>query len=265
MITCKKCGRVLNQEDISCPVCGTPTVEPPSYFFSTQSFSEAPGEASGDSPREQPDTPPNVSYVTPPPQFGNAQLQFGNASMQYDNAPLQYGNAPPADVPPNYAPPQYGNAAPPNALPPNVPPLQYGYAQPQGYNNNNPAYNNSGIYAQKRKSKLAAGLLAILLGWGIYNFYLKYYAKAIIQLVGTLVSLGLVLYWVGQFMMMMGSMIQSTLMFDFNYEYYYTNFFTTELMIGSLLSMSIGLWQFVEGILILAGVIKKDGAGDPIA
>jgi len=57
---------------------------------------------------------------------------------------------------------------------------QYAPVAPYGYGVDDP-----------RKSKLAAGLLAILIGgFGIHNFYLGYTGKAIAQLVLTLTCIG---------------------------------------------------------------------------
>jgi TM2 domain-containing membrane protein YozV len=43
-----------------------------------------------------------------------------------------------------------------------------------------------------RKSKLAAGLIAILIpGWGIHNFYLGYTGKGIAQLILTITCVGM--------------------------------------------------------------------------
>lgn len=74
------------------------------------------------------------------------------------------------------------------------------------------------------KSKLAAGVLGILLGaLGIHNFYLGYTEKAVAQLLlGTL----------GVF-----------------------------LIVGPAIS---GIWGLIEGILILTGSINTDGKGNPL-
>ena len=48
------------------------------------------------------------------------------------------------------------------------------------------------------KSKLAAGLLAIFLGWlGVHNFYLGYNGKGIAQLLLSLLSFGLLSFITG--------------------------------------------------------------------
>ena len=73
------------------------------------------------------------------------------------------------------------------------------------------------------KSKLAAGLLGIFLGWiGVHNFYLGYTKKAVIQLL--LGTVGSCLCGLGP--------------------------------------VASGIWGLVEGIMILAGSIKVDGKGN---
>ena len=63
-------------------------------------------------------------------------------------------------------------------------PPQWG-AQPQ------PGYQPMPVVNDPRKSKIAAGLIAILIpGWGIHNFYLGYTGKGIAQLVLTLTCIG---------------------------------------------------------------------------
>ena len=82
------------------------------------------------------------------------------------------------------------------------------------------------------KSKLVAGLLALFLGtFGIHNFYLGYTTKAIIQLSVSVVFLVLGCCTVG---------------------------------ISCIVTAGIGIWAFVEGILILTGKIDKDGQGRPL-
>lgn len=74
------------------------------------------------------------------------------------------------------------------------------------------------------KSKIAAGILGILLGvFGVHNFYLGYTGKAIAQ-----VLLGTVGCCIG---------------------------------IGPIIS---GIWGLVEGIMILCGNIKTDAKGVPL-
>ena len=66
---------------------------------------------------------------------------------------------------------------------------QQAYQQPQqGYQYTGaPVYNQTG--AQGGKSKMAAGLLGIFLGWlGVHNFYLGFTGKAIAQLLISVLS-----------------------------------------------------------------------------
>ena len=66
--------------------------------------------------------------------------------------------------------------------------------QQQGYSGQ--GYAQQPYAAMDQKSKVAAGILGILLGaFGVHNFYLGYTGKGIAQLLITLLSLGL-LSWV---------------------------------------------------------------------
>lgn len=82
------------------------------------------------------------------------------------------------------------------------------------------------------KSKLVAGLLGIFLGgFGVHNFYLGYTKKAIIQCSVSCVCLLLSCCTLG---------------------------------ITAIGSLGIEIWGLVEGIMILAGRIDKDGDGNPL-
>lgn len=96
----------------------------------------------------------------------------------------------------------------------------------QGQTGNQQFNNSQNVYGQEHKSKLAAGILGILLGWlGIHNFYLGYTQKAVVQLLlGTI-----------------GSVLTCGL--------------------GSIAS---GIWGLVEGIMILTGSIATDANGVPL-
>ena len=81
------------------------------------------------------------------------------------------------------------------------------------------------------KSKMAAGLLGIFLGsFGVHNFYLGYTAKAVTQLVLSLIGILLSCVFVGIF-----------------------------------LTMGIWIWGLVEGIMILSGKINTDAQGNPLS
>ena len=69
-----------------------------------------------------------------------------------------------------------------------------------------PGYVNQAVPGQK--SKMAAGLLGIFLGsLGIHNFYLGYTTKAVIQLVVTVVTLGIGAFAMGIWGLVEGIMI----------------------------------------------------------
>ena len=83
------------------------------------------------------------------------------------------------------------------------------------------------------KSKVLAGILGLLFGcFGVHNFYLGYTTKGIIQ-VCCFTLLGFVLWFA--------------------------------LGLGFLVQIGIGIWAFVESIMICAGGIKVDGKGNPLA
>ena len=92
------------------------------------------------------------------------------------------------------------------------------------------------------KSRVFAGLMAILLGAGIHNFYLGYNKKAVAQLL--IYILSTVLLYAAQ------SSDASS------YWYFYSA--------GIIASAISGIWCFVEGILLLTGKIKADGSGKPL-
>lgn len=88
---------------------------------------------------------------------------------------------------------------------------------------------NNGI-SLTGKSKVAAGILGIFLGcFGVHNFYLGYTSKAVVQLVLTIV--GILFTCIG---------------------------------IGVLLVFAVEIWGLVEGIMILAGKIDRDAAGNAL-
>ncbi len=101
-------------------------------------------------------------------------------------------------------------------------------------NMNNNAYpiKNTNPYASTsvQKSRIAAGLLGIFFGgFGVHNFYLGYSNRAILQLVLSIVGI-----------------------------------FTSCIGIGVFLCMGIGIWGFVEGIMILTGKVETDANGIPL-
>ena len=116
---------------------------------------------------------------------------------------------------------------------------QYGQANPyqQG------GYPPPGGFPYAQKSKIAAGILGILFGcWGVHNFYLGYYGRAIAQLSITAISLimsfvGVLLSWL---------ILPAILPF-----------------IGLICILGVVVWALVESILIFAGSIK-DSKGNPL-
>lgn len=87
-----------------------------------------------------------------------------------------------------------------------------------------------GVFQGPPKSRMAAGLLGIFLGGlGIHRFYLGHTGLGVAMLVLQIFG------WI-----------------------------TSVFCIGFFISIGVGLWGFVEGILILAGTINTDAAGRPL-
>ena len=114
--------------------------------------------------------PPYGAPQTPPPPYPPQQQPYGQPP--YGQPP--YGQQP-------YGQPPYGQ--------------QYYPQQPQQFD-------------PTAKSKIAAGILGILLGcFGVHNFYLGYTGKAVTQLVLTVVSCGILSFISGIWGLIEGIMI----------------------------------------------------------
>ena len=69
---------------------------------------------------------------------------------------------------------------------------QYDPSQSINSQNPNQGYNQQSQYPPQAKSKIAAGILGILVGaFGVHNFYLGYNGKAIAQLLITVLTCGI--------------------------------------------------------------------------
>ena len=135
-------------------------------------------------------TPPDVPAApgTPEPQpFTPAPEQGAYPNYQQPPEGYQPPPAPDAQGYPAYQQPPAGYQQP-------EPYAQPGYPQPQGYAQ--PGYAQQPYPAYQpgveQKSKVAAGVLGILLGgFGIHNFYLGFTTKALIQLLVSVLSFGI--------------------------------------------------------------------------
>ncbi len=86
------------------------------------------------------------------------------------------------------------------------------------------------VDSSKQKSRLVAGLLALLCGvYGVHNFYLGNTGKAVAQLVMTLIGLA-----------------------------------TCWLIVGVFPILGAAIWSMVEGILLFTGKIDVDSDGVPL-
>lgn len=167
---------------------------PYSYSYNTQSQQKMPNQ--GNYPPVHHGRPP---HGNPPP----------HGRPPHGRPP--HGNPPPHGRPPHGNPPQHCHqppyGAPPQARPPYGRPNHagapvYGQQAPQNpnynyppvYNQPNAAYGQMMPYAQK--SKLIAGLLGILLGaFGVHNFYLGFTTKGVIQIILSILTLGVAGIW----------------------------------------------------------------------
>lgn len=96
---------------------------------------------------------------------------------------------------------------------------------------------NKQVPTADAKSKLAAGLLGIFLGvFGIHNFYLGYTAKAVVQLVVTILAI----------------LIGCCSLFILG-------------IFSAIMIFGVWVWSFVESVMILTGNIDTDGNGKPLA
>ena len=131
----------------------------------------------------------------------------------------------------------------------------YGYPPQPGYG----AY--GGATQPSAKSKVAAAVLAFFLGWlGAHNFYLGKTGTAVTQLV--LAIIGWVLYFVG-----VGIIASAGAAYSYSYD-------PDMVMVGGIVSGAawllflapVGIWAFVEFIMILAGArsYSTDRQGLPL-
>ncbi|MCL2848323.1 MAG: NINE protein [Firmicutes bacterium] len=175
--------------------------------------------------------------------------EFCGISQPQANQPPPYGQNP-------YGPPPHGYP-PPHGQPPPYGYNPYGQPPPHGYPPHYPP--NYNAPHPDAKSKIVAGLLALLLGLGIYNFYLGHIKKGVIQLC----------MWIGSIIIMVVGVVLLVLEEIYFFE---TGYISYPLMIGSMITiifsslmfMALGIWGFVDGIRIFIGNIKVDGKGIPL-
>lgn len=147
----------------------------------------------------------------PQPESQPAPQQNPYSEQQYQ--------APPQGNPYQQMPPQ-GN--PYQQMPPQAPPYQPMSSQGSPYQQ----VPMQIPYGYQQKSKIAAGLLGILLGcFGVHNFYLGYTGKAVAQLLLTLIG------WAA----------------------------------CGIGPAAAAIWGLVEGIMILTGSINTDGRNVPLS
>lgn len=152
---------------------------------------ERPNEQDGN-PAETPAIP-DVPDLAEPQAFTAPPGAVPPAYPAYQQPPEGYQQPPAPDQSgyPAYQQSPEGYQQPQPYAPPGYP-QQQGYGQPgyvqPGYPQQPYPVYQPGI---EQKSKLAAGLLGILLGgFGIHNFYLGFTSKALVQLLVSVLSLG---------------------------------------------------------------------------
>lgn len=171
---CNVCGNVFDDTLGTCPACGSVVLNSAAQDESAFQY-EAPeikSEAAFqyDAPTVETESQPAYQYGAPQDNAqGQPNYQYGAPQDNAQGQPgYQYGGQPDYQGQPNYQQPPYQG----------YPQGGYGYKDPNA------------------KSKVAAGILGILLGsLGVHNFYLGYTGKAIAQLLITLLSCG-ALCWV---------------------------------------------------------------------
>ena len=186
-----------------CPVCGADNSELAKFCYSCGADLEV---------QQQPSV-----YDQPVAEY-QPQYQETQAQEVPPTAVTENNQVPPQGAP--YTQGQY--QAPPQGVP--YPQGQY-QVPPQGVPYGQPILNPI-PYGYKQKSKLAAGLLGILIGsFGVHNFYLGYTGKAVAQLL--LATVG----WIT----------------------------------CGIAPLAALIWGLVEGIMILTGSINVDGKNVPLA
>lgn len=204
---CKTCGaKFINETDKCCAYCGTERGQGTNYCSGCGAIVN-PGQIHCTNCGVK--INPNAPDWTPSMQQQQAEAGF-TSDANMNNA--------------DYAP------FPDNNLNESVFSYSSCFNEQQPRNTGLNTINNSDIELSSRKSRMAAGLLALFLGGlGIHNFYLGYKTKAITQLV---------LFIVGVC--------------------------TACLVVGFFIIFGTLVWSFVEAILIFAGGIDKDADGNKL-
>jgi len=109
--------------------------------------------------------------------------------------------------------------------------------------------NNNSHFYHKPKSRILAGLLAIILGFGIYSLYLKKVKKGMIQFFVPFVSI-----------LLLGIMVLICNYIS-NIKIIILGFFVP-LFFAIVIISVMHLWCIIEGLLILFGMINEDGNGN---
>ena len=154
--TCPQCGAPLDFHITVCKYCGAENAVKP--------------QNSTPQPQQQYTQQPN-QYAQQPGQYAQQPNQYAQQPKQY--VPNQYAQQAPPRI--QQAPPRI-QQVPPQYIPPQAPI----YSQTVIYNTQD---NMSGYYPYKQKSKVLAGVLALLFGGlGIHKFYTGHIGWGIVYL-----------------------------------------------------------------------------------
>lgn len=196
---CRNCAEVMLDTDITCPKCGFAAGTGVKYC--AQCGSETPVgavicEICGQPVSSLASAGANMQFQQQPQPQPNFGQQFGQAAQAFQQPAQQFAQpAPTFQQPQTFTPnpqqfaqpgAQQFRSADPNAA--------ASFGQPQGYAAPNTFQQNANgqLYqGVTYKSKMTAGLLGIFLGmFGVHNFYLGYTAKAVVQLLLSVLSCG---------------------------------------------------------------------------
>lgn len=214
-------------ETKKCPICGASNSELAKFCYACGAdLREGFGSGQSVETTAQPVSEPQPQQPSAPQQnpYAGQAYQAPPQGASYQQTPSQgntYQQAPPQGNPYQQQIPSQGS--PYQQMPPQGSPYQQVPPQGNPYQPQPPFQIPPGY---QQKSKIAAGLLGILLGcFGVHNFYLGYTGKAVAQLLLTLIG------WVA----------------------------------CGLGPAAAAIWGLVEGIMILTGSIKIDGRNVPLS
>ncbi len=172
-----------------CPICGADNSELAKFCYSCGADL---GMEQHQSVYEQPVAEYQAQYQDPEMSRTQGVYQVPPQDAPYTQEQYQVPPQDAAYTQGQYQAPPQGYTQEPYHIPPQGNPYAQGpYQMPPQGNPYGPPFMNPIPYGYSQKSKLAAGLLGILLGsFGVHNFYLGYTGKAVAQLLISVLSCG---------------------------------------------------------------------------